>query len=389
MECIEPIELPHDTLGTVTVRCGNCVPCQVTTSREWSVRGTHEFWEQNEQAISVTLTYNDRSLPPGRTLVHRDVQLFMKRLRKSFTHRRHGRKKLRILGCGEYGDDVGKRPHYHLIIYGISLFDVPDLKYHKVSNKGIPIYLSEFIQEHWTKDGEPMGYTPVQDVTPGGIKYVAGYVTKKLRGKARKNEFALTNPDGSVPIIPKMKRGLRFKTVSTLKGLTWEPAMRKVPYVFSSQRLGYDYFKRHYEEHFSQYGCTIEGKKLPLPKAYVHTASREADKELRAVSGLCKFMLRCGLIPWPARSRHAYDILLAASQAESRFDGPRGSVYAGLSRSDTIARKVNRERYHNSVNNSRSRNHGGTPSDPGTYNRSFDRDSFLDYVHTITQQKAN
>lgn len=385
MQCIEPLELEHEIKGTVTVRCGNCVPCQVTTSRKWAVRGTHEFWSQNEKAVSLTLTYNDQHLPPGRTLVHRDVQLFMKRVRKDWYKR--DKRQLRILGCGEYGDDVGKRPHYHIIIYGITLTELDDCRFHAASKKDVPIYTSNDFAKHWTKDGESMGFSPVQTVTPGAIKYVAGYVTKKLRGRSRKHEYSLTNDDGSVPITHKWKRGFQRKDMTTLRGLQWDPAMRKLPYVFASQRLGYDYFEKHYLDHLSQGGCTIDGKTLPLPDSYLDTTRREAHKALSALSPLCGLLYRHVGIPWRARPL-ALEIEEAIREAEASQDAPRSDLYRGLSRGERELRIQNRRNYHDAVNRRNNRGPGGPDPDTGTHNRSFDRDSFMAYVRTIKSQKT-
>lgn len=67
----------------------------------------------------VTLTYSDEAIPLGMfsgsnsilpTLVPRDLQLFMKRLRKECPT------KLRFFAVGEYGDETF-RPHYHIAAF--------------------------------------------------------------------------------------------------------------------------------------------------------------------------------------------------------------------------------------------------------------------------------
>lgn len=58
----------------------------------------------------MTLTYDDEHIPEGQTLVPKDLQDFLKRLR-------HKCEKLRFFAVGEYGDQT-KRPHYHLLLYG-------------------------------------------------------------------------------------------------------------------------------------------------------------------------------------------------------------------------------------------------------------------------------
>ncbi len=73
----------------------------------------------------MTLTYDDEHLPindyvdsdgviHGKpTLRKRDVQLFLKRLRKNYKYDNH----IKYFCCGEYGGKTF-RPHYHLIIFG-------------------------------------------------------------------------------------------------------------------------------------------------------------------------------------------------------------------------------------------------------------------------------
>ena len=53
----------------------------------------------------VTLTYDEDHLPLDRSVSRREVQLFMKRLRKAISPLR-----VRFFACGEYGERFG-RPH--------------------------------------------------------------------------------------------------------------------------------------------------------------------------------------------------------------------------------------------------------------------------------------
>jgi hypothetical protein len=59
----------------------------------------------------ATLTYDDEHLPEDGSVHKRDVQLFLKRLRK------HYKKPLRYFAVGEYGES-SLRPHYHIILFG-------------------------------------------------------------------------------------------------------------------------------------------------------------------------------------------------------------------------------------------------------------------------------
>jgi len=62
--------------------CGRCIGCRLEKARQWGIRCLHEkkMWPHS---CYVTLTYDNDFLPNGGTLSLRDLQLFMKRLRKA------------------------------------------------------------------------------------------------------------------------------------------------------------------------------------------------------------------------------------------------------------------------------------------------------------------
>ena len=74
------------------VACGQCLTCRVEKSRQWATRIVHEASLYDDNCF-ITLTYDDDKMPrlwtggPG-TLVKKDFQDFMKRLRKRFAPRR-------------------------------------------------------------------------------------------------------------------------------------------------------------------------------------------------------------------------------------------------------------------------------------------------------------
>lgn len=118
----------------------------------------------------ITLTFSDEHLPNPPYVSKRDLQLFFKRLRKLIAPR-----KIRYYACAEYGDKRG-RPHYHAIIFGLSLSD------------------QKLVEQAWG-----LGFVSVDKVELGSIAYVAGYVSKKFihskefefTGEVKEKEFAL------------------------------------------------------------------------------------------------------------------------------------------------------------------------------------------------------
>ena len=93
----------------VQVPCGLCLECRIQHARQWADRCVLEAKNYKDNYF-VTLTYDDDFLPNHNSLEPRDLQLFLKRLRKTFPHT-----KIRFLASGEYGDS-SFRPHYHLIL---------------------------------------------------------------------------------------------------------------------------------------------------------------------------------------------------------------------------------------------------------------------------------
>ena len=95
-------------MASLEVPCGQCIGCRLERTRDWAVRMMHESSLHSDNSF-VTLTYDDDKLPFRGQLRYRDVQLFLKRLRKQGG--------FRFFCTGEYGE-VFSRPHYHLALFG-------------------------------------------------------------------------------------------------------------------------------------------------------------------------------------------------------------------------------------------------------------------------------
>lgn len=143
--------------------CSKCIGCRLMRSRNWAIRCVHEAkcWKSN---CFITLTYADS---PG-TLVLRDFQLFMKRLRKHFGNG------VRFFHTGEYGERF-QRPHYHALLFNCG-FD--DDKYLWQVRNDVPLYRSPLLERLW-----PFGHSSVGDVTFNSAAYVARYIMKKVGGE--------------------------------------------------------------------------------------------------------------------------------------------------------------------------------------------------------------
>ena len=174
--CLNPIALKN---RPIYVDCGKCIECCVKKSNAWAFRVMLESRLYMSNCM-ITLTYNEDNLPEGSSLSRRDLQLFLKRLRKKVG-------KLRYFGCGEYGTRKG-RPHYHLIIFG---WCPQDLKFFCKDNKGSRLYRSKVLEECWTK-----GFSSVGELTFDSAKYCAIYMQKKPKDGRLKPFLAMSRRPG-------------------------------------------------------------------------------------------------------------------------------------------------------------------------------------------------
>lgn len=180
-----PAEFPD-----INVPCGHCVGCRLDKSRQWADRMMLEL-DHSKTAIFATLTYDPLNVPlacvlddgsPLFTLDKRDVQLFMKRLRKTFSGR-----EIRFYLAGEYGSQT-HRPHYHAILFGLSLADFPDIQPVSKNSFGQFLYTSERMYNIWK-----LGNVALADVSWQTCAYVARYCVKKLGDNVSRETFESFN----------------------------------------------------------------------------------------------------------------------------------------------------------------------------------------------------
>lgn len=152
-------------------KCGKCMACRLTRQHEWVGRMTAEL-HLHAHTVFTTLTYDEEHLPEDGSVNKRDPQLFLKRLRNELK-RKEGRE-FRYYLCAEYGDQKA-RPHYHAVLFGISMAD------------------SAKIQDAWRS-----GITQTSPINDKRIAYVAKYVQKtviksgvEFHEDNKRKEFAL------------------------------------------------------------------------------------------------------------------------------------------------------------------------------------------------------
>lgn len=148
--------------GMTEFGCGQCMPCRMNRRRLWTARLMLEA-QRHEHSAFITLTYDKDHLPEGATLVPRDVQLFLKLIRKWYG-------KVRYYVVGEYGERNG-RPHYHMALFGfLDTEMVLD-----TTPKSKDIVLKGLLKDYW-----PHGQVHFGTLTADSASYIVSYVVKRM-----------------------------------------------------------------------------------------------------------------------------------------------------------------------------------------------------------------
>lgn len=229
MDCNFPLTVIEPrSKRPLTVPCGKCMACRIARVRDWSVRLLDESscWDKTS---FISLTYSEDHVPITNcgklTLVKSDLQKFFKRCRKSLSS------SIKYFACGEYGD-AGHRPHFHAIVFGSDFTEDGDWYIHHYDN-GQPIYTSDRISKLW-----PYGLATVDVVLPERIRYVCGYVEKKMYYNPTDNFL-----EGYGCLLP--------------------------PFQLMSQGLGLRFFRKHESDYIFSLKKTINGVAYSFPRYYL------------------------------------------------------------------------------------------------------------------------
>lgn len=181
--CLTPYQVKdkEDPTNYMPVPCGKCPECLKRRATGWAFRiSQSDRYAMSSQFLTLTyatkhLQFADNYKP---TLVKKDLQLFMKRLRKENINR------LKYFACGEYGTDT-ERPHYHMLLFNADI---------------------QTIQPAWQ-----LGAVHYGQVEGGSIAYVLKYMMKppKINFKAivdgqsesRTPEFQLMSKGLGLPYL--------------------------------------------------------------------------------------------------------------------------------------------------------------------------------------------
>lgn len=168
--------------GITEFECGYCPECLKRRASRHMVRDVFESKAHSANCM-CTLTYDSYlrdslgrvvgERTPDRSLhvCKRDVQLFIKRLRRyiEYNYPLNGLIKYRV--TAEYGKKT-HRAHYHILIFG---WTFPDCVFYKKSKRGSLIYKSAILTKLWHH-----GICTVDSkcVTPAVARYCSKYTAK-------------------------------------------------------------------------------------------------------------------------------------------------------------------------------------------------------------------
>lgn len=198
----------------VLIPCGWCMQCRIDKRNAWTDRIGFEL-KKNDGAF-VTLTYDEDNMPSDYGLHKDHVQKFLKRLRKNLSGR-----KIKYYAVGEYGSlgtdlnlyDTGfGRPHYHLIIIGLS-----------------PLYDEKYIKKSW-----PFGFIKCLPANRSTVRYTLKYLEKQIHGKKAEEVYGALQP----------------------------------PFSLVSQGIGLEWLKKNQETVSEIGGYYVNGRFRPAPRYY-------------------------------------------------------------------------------------------------------------------------
>lgn len=205
--------------------CGKCPKCLSRRVSGWSFR----LMEEEKRCSSshfITLTYENAPITKSgfMTLQKRDLQLFIKRLRKL------NQNKLKYFVCGEYGGKT-MRPHYHMILFNCNI---------------------ETISEAWKipKTDISIGFVHYGKVSKASVGYTLKYMCKQ----------------GKIPVHKNDDRNKEFQLMSKGLGLSYiNPSTKKY----------------HTQDLENRMCLNIEdGKKISMPRYYKNKLYTEEQRQI-------------------------------------------------------------------------------------------------------------
>lgn len=229
------------------VNCGRCHGCRREHARQWTIRLRHEAQlHPDDHVEAITLTYADKHLPEGKSLRYEDVQDWLRAMRYRFGP-------FRYYLCGEYGEAGTKRPHYHVITFGLR---IPD-RYEWLHTDSSVQCRSDTLERTWQK-----GFILCDRDGASGhaMGYAAGYVNKKIYGEAFSAEYDMWIDEDTGEIL-KDPRVPPFTKMSLRPG------------------IGFDWIRKYWRETYATDSIALDGKEYRPPFYYDKWMATDHDSK--------------------------------------------------------------------------------------------------------------
>lgn len=219
--------------------CGQCAPCRLADSGEWTTRLVHEG-QSHPLNICATLTYSPDFLPALGSLCRTHIQGFLKALRYSVAVR--GGPRLSFDCLGEYSPPPLMRPHYHVALFG---YFPPDYVLGGKSRSGNQEYESAELTKAWG-----FGRVTWQLWSLGAAQYCAGHQAWKLTGSKGRHLRTVFDEAGQAVGV----RDPEFHGCSSRPG------------------IGRRFFEAHGDQALQLGFTVVAGQRVPLPGYYLRRA---------------------------------------------------------------------------------------------------------------------
>lgn len=169
------------------IPCGICLGCRMDKASDWANRLLMEIKTQPVNNWFLTITYDEENYPIS--LSKRDIQLFLKRIRK--------KQNFRYFLAGEYGTKTF-RPHYHMILLNYEIGKTKPWDKQQLEMLDL--------EKTWGK-GRILG----AEANAATIAYTTAYTTKKAYNIEKDWPDMLEKPF----ILMSRKPGLGYKYLET------------------------------------------------------------------------------------------------------------------------------------------------------------------------------
>ncbi len=261
----------------------------------WAMRIVHEAHMHSSNCF-ITLTYRSRDecnakqirnghyVPADYSLNKVHFQKFIRKMRKYFPG-----KTIRYFHCGEYGDE-NLRPHYHACLFNIA-FDDQEIY---DNTEGRALYSSPLLEKLW-----PYGFSTVAELNFETASYTAGYILKKINGKAARDTYLRSDEYGVCYWVTP-------------------------PYVTMSLKpgIGEAFYKRYKSDFFPSDESPVPGKGIikKVPRYYENIFADLSPTGMEEVKRLRKVFMDAHREDFtPERLRDKYQCAKARQQRKSRI----------------------------------------------------------------------